>query len=188
MDLVYPIVDHIFSAKFSDLPTKAISSTKRFILDTVGVAIAGSRGQGILPAYLSEEDWDRIITREGLKRYTPNTITDVGQLKAHLKEIRKKGYAFSDQEVDRDVRAVAAPILNSTGELVAGLSIAGPAYRINRKKIIAFRKLVVGYSQKISSKLGYVMYTTSSTRISGMENGGNLRKRRRLIPNASISN
>jgi IclR family acetate operon transcriptional repressor len=79
-------------------------------------------------AYLPEEDWDYIIRKEGLKRYTPHTITHANALKDHLREIRKRGYAFSDQEVDRDVRAVAAPILNSLGELVAGLSLAGPAY------------------------------------------------------------
>jgi IclR family KDG regulon transcriptional repressor len=58
----------------------------------------------ILMAYLPEEDWDRIIEKEGLKRYTPSTITDGDKLKAHLREIRKKGYAFSDQEVDRDAK------------------------------------------------------------------------------------
>jgi IclR family KDG regulon transcriptional repressor len=118
----------------------------------------------ILMAYLREGDWDRIIATEGLKglkRYTPNTIT---QVKARLREIRRRGYTFSDQEVDKDVRAVAAPILNGLGEVVAGLSIAGPAYRINREKIIAFRKLVVGYSQKISFKLGYARRMDSKSR------------------------
>lgn len=108
----------------------------------------------ILMAYLPEEEWDRIIAKEGLKRYTPNTSTDVNQLKAHLREIRKKGYAFSDQEVDQDVRAVAAPILNSRGELIAGLSVAGPVYRINKKQISSCAKLVIQYAQKISNKLG----------------------------------
>ncbi len=111
----------------------------------------------ILMAYLSEEDWDRIINKEGLKRYTPNTITDMGQLKAHLKEIRKKGYAFSDQEVDRDVRAMAAPILNGMGELEAGLSVAGPAYRINKKKVSRITKSVMEYAKKISNQIGYVV-------------------------------
>ncbi len=110
----------------------------------------------ILIAYLTEEDWDRIIAKEGLNRYTPNTITDVDRLKAHLREIRKKGYAFSDQEVDRDVRAVAAPILNGMGKLIAGLSIAGPVYRINKKKAGKLGRLVVEYARKISFHLGYV--------------------------------
>jgi DNA-binding IclR family transcriptional regulator len=103
-------------------------------------------------AYLPEEEWDRIIAKEGLKQYTSNTITDADQLKAHLREIHKKGYAFSDQEVDRDVRAVAAPILNGVGELVAGLSVAGPAYRINKKKISSCGKLVIQYAEKISKQ------------------------------------
>ena len=108
----------------------------------------------ILMAYLREGDWDRIIAKEGLKRYTPNTISDVKKLKAHLREIREREYAFSDQEVDRDVRAIAAPILNSSGELVAGLSVAGPVYRINKKQISSCAKLVMQYAQKISNKLG----------------------------------
>lgn len=108
----------------------------------------------ILVAYLPEEDWDYIIAKEGLKRYTPNTITNAVQLKAHLREIKKKGYTFSDQEVDRDARAVAAPILNGLGELVAGLSVAGPAYRMNKKKINDLIRLVVEYAQRISIQLG----------------------------------
>jgi IclR family KDG regulon transcriptional repressor len=110
----------------------------------------------ILMAYLPEEEWDRVIAKEGLKRYTSNTITHVDKLKARLREIKKKGYAVSDQEVDRDVRAVAAPILNGLGELVAGISVAGPAYRINKKKISSYGNLAVKYAQKISSNLGYL--------------------------------
>ena len=108
----------------------------------------------ILMAYLSDEDCNRIIAEEELKRYTSNTITKVQQLKTHLKEIRKRGYAISDQEVDRDVRAVAAPIFNGQGELVAGLSIAGPVYRINKKRVRSLGKWVVGYAQRISDQLG----------------------------------
>jgi IclR family KDG regulon transcriptional repressor len=110
----------------------------------------------ILMAYLPEEEWDRVIKKEGLTRFTPNTITNKNKLKAHLREIRGKGYAFSDQEVDRDVRAVAAAIFNGMGELVAGLSIAGPVYRINKKKVGSLSKLVMQIAQKISSHLGYV--------------------------------
>jgi len=109
----------------------------------------------ILMAYFPEEEWDRIIAKEGLKRYTDTTITEPEKLKAHLREIRKKGYAFSDHEVDRDVRAVAAPILNSVGKLVAGLSITGPIYRINKRRLNDLKKLVVEYARRISSKLGY---------------------------------
>jgi IclR family KDG regulon transcriptional repressor len=121
----------------------------------------GGASSKILMAYLPEKEWDRIITEEGLRSYTRNTITNAKRLKKHLKEIRKKGYAFSDQEVDRDVRAVAAPVFSGSGELMAGLSIAGPAYRINKKKVYRLIKLVVEYAQKISSKMGYEAHGNS---------------------------
>jgi DNA-binding IclR family transcriptional regulator len=115
----------------------------------------------ILMAHLPEEEWDHIIAKEGLKRYTPHTITEAESLKAHLRQIRKRGVAFSDQEVDRDVRAVAAPILDPTGELIAGLSVAGPAYRINKKKVSLLSRLVSEYAQNISYQLGNFVHLCS---------------------------
>jgi len=148
----------------------AVSGTKGIVLERVeseepiryslfqpGATIplhAGASSK-ILMAYLPEDEWNRIIKTEGLKRYTPNTISDGNKLKTHLWEIRKRGYAFSDQEVDRDVRAIAAPIINGMGEMVAGLSVAGPVYRINKKRINSCAKLVMQYAQKISLNLGY---------------------------------
>lgn len=104
----------------------------------------------ILMAYLPEQEWDRVIGL-GLKKYTDHTITDPERLKAHLREIRQRGYTFSDQEVDRDVRAVAAPVLSVSGELLAGLSVAGPGFRMTKKKVASLGKLVLEYAKKISS-------------------------------------
>lgn len=130
----------------------------RYSLFTPGANIPLHCGASskILMAYLPEQEWDLIIKTQGLKRYTENTITKVNLLKDHLREIRKKGVAFSSQEVDRDVRAVAAAILNTKGELEAGLSIAGPVYRINKKKMLSLMKLVAEYAQRISSQLVFV--------------------------------
>jgi IclR family KDG regulon transcriptional repressor len=113
----------------------------------------GASGK-ILMAYLPEEEWGRIISKEGLRRYTPNTITQVRRLKDHLREIRGKGYAFSDREVYQDVRAIAAPIFNAAGELLAGLTIAGPVYRINKKRVAVLARLAVEYAKKIADQFG----------------------------------
>lgn len=108
----------------------------------------------ILMAHLSEKDWDRIIKAEGLRRYTPNTITNKNRLKIYLKEIRSQGYAFSDQEVAQGVRAIAVPILKKNGEFVAGLSVAGPVFRMSKKKLNSYKKSLMKYATKISSFLG----------------------------------
>jgi IclR family KDG regulon transcriptional repressor len=118
-----------------------------------------------LMAHLSEQDWDRIIMKEGLQKYTANTITNVTQLKANLREIRRLGYAYSDQEIDRDVRAVGAPIFNGVGQLVAALSAGGPTFRMNANKVKEMAKLVVQYAQSISSLLGHEIRKDDTTGI-----------------------
>lgn len=148
----------------------AVNGSKGIVLDRVeseepirytmfqpgaSIPLHAGASSKILMAYLPEESWDEIISKEGLKSYTSNTITKVSKLKQRLREIRRKGYAFSDQEVDRDVRAVAAPIFSWSGELVAGLSVAGPVFRINKKRLTSLAKLVIQYAQEISKQLGY---------------------------------
>ncbi len=124
----------------------------RYSLFTPGASLplhAGASSK-VLLAFLPETNWGPILEREGLQRFTPQTITDRTVLKKELEEIRRQGYAFSDQEVDRDVRAVAAPILNSGGELIAGLTVAGPAYRINKRTVQSLGRLVRRYAGRIA--------------------------------------
>lgn len=176
-----PLIARPFMKELSNLTKEtvvltAVNGTKGIVLDRVeseepiryslfqpGATIPLHCGASskIIMAFLPEEEWDRVIAQEGLHRYTSNTITDGDRLKAHLRKIRKDGYAFSDQEVDRDVRAVAAPILNERKELIAGLSIAGPAYRINKKKVSFLGKLVIECARKISSSMGFESYTAA---------------------------
>ncbi len=178
------VIAHPFMRELSRITKEtviltAVNGTKGIVLERVEseepiryslfqpgaiISLHAGASSKILMAYLPEEDWNRIIAKEELKRYTPTTITEVDKLKAHLRDIRRKGYAFSDQEVDREVRGVAAPILNSTGELVAGLSVVGPAYRISKKKTSSCGKLVIQYAQKISSSLGYTVNREGLTR------------------------
>lgn len=127
----------------------------RYSLFTPGASLplhAGASSK-VLLAFLPEAEWEAIIAGEELARFTPQTIIDRRILKAQLKEIRARGYAFSDQEVDRGVRAVAAPIVNPRGELLAGLTVAGPAYRITKKKVQSLGRLVIRYAGKIAAQL-----------------------------------
>lgn len=110
----------------------------------------------VLLSYLPEEELDRIIKEKGLPKRTENTITDPQVLKAHLKTIRAQGYAVDDEENERGIRCVAAPILNETGKPVAAISISGPAFRITKKVIQdTLRKEVMETALKISKRLGY---------------------------------
>ncbi len=42
-----PVVDHVLNTRFEDLPAAAVAKTQTFLLDTLGVGIAGSAGTGV---------------------------------------------------------------------------------------------------------------------------------------------
>lgn len=71
-----------------------------------------------------------IIARRGLERFTAATLTTPEALGADLADTRTRGFAVDDQEKAMGMRCVAAPIFNAHGEPVAGLSVSGPAFRM----------------------------------------------------------
>lgn len=69
---------------------------------------------------------------EPLGAATPHTATDPSQIREHLSRIRTDGYAWADQQLDLEVNGLAAPVIDSTGSVVAAISLYGPAYRLNQ--------------------------------------------------------
>lgn len=88
----------------------------------------------ILLAYAGSDEWKHYVSQP-LERFTSNTIADSDQLIEHLREIREQGYCISEGEVDEGALAIAVPILNQQRQLVAGLSVAGPAFRFDNAKV-----------------------------------------------------
>jgi DNA-binding IclR family transcriptional regulator len=54
---------------------------------------------------------------------------------ADLEKIRQQGYALSHGEVDANVRGIAAPIFLPSGDIAAGLSVAGPDFRLAAERL-----------------------------------------------------
>jgi len=88
----------------------------------------------ILFAYAREDEWEHYLSKP-LESFTEHTITDPKQLRAHLREIRKQGYCLSRGEVDAGAAAIAVPIFADGNEIVAGLSVAGPEFRMTEEAI-----------------------------------------------------
>lgn len=109
----------------------------------------------VLLAHLPPERQEEVIAL-GLPAYTRRTITDAAALRAKLADIRAKGYAVSDEDLDIGGSAVAAPIHDRSGAVVAAVSVAGPTPRVGRKLHTEHRALVVEAAARISASLGYV--------------------------------
>jgi IclR family transcriptional regulator, KDG regulon repressor len=79
----------------------------------------------ILLAYLPEVERLKLIRQRGLRRFSPRTQISEESLLRELEIARRQGYAVNEEENFVGFRAIAAPILDSCGELRAGISAAG---------------------------------------------------------------
>ena len=110
----------------------------------------------VLLADFSDEALDHFLRGKNLLRRTENTMTDPVQLREHLKLVRKQGFAIDDEENERGIRCIAAPICNEVGRVVAAISISGPAFRVTKKVIQeSLKKEVMETAFKISQRLGF---------------------------------
>jgi DNA-binding IclR family transcriptional regulator len=113
-----------------------------------------SNGKVIL-AFATEVERERLL-RSPFTKLTPRTITDVRKLRAQLEEIRVRGYAQTIEELEEGLNAVSAPVRGMNGELVAALSVSGPAFRMRPVDLPRMGKLTAEAARAISRRLGYV--------------------------------
>lgn len=68
-------------------------------------------------------------------KHSTNTITCINQLNEELRDIRKQGFAISDDENDFGLYGVAAPIKSYNGQVIAALNLVGDRnYMIGKEK------------------------------------------------------
>ncbi|MEK5272142.1 IclR family transcriptional regulator [Aeribacillus sp. FSL K6-8394] len=107
-----------------------------------------SPGQAIL-AFEDEEVIEKICSQP-FKKYGPNTITSPEQLKEKLLKIKKEGYAVCNQEFQKGIIGIGAPIFNEHNKVVAAVNITGSTKRINSINIKQLIKKVVNAGERIS--------------------------------------
>lgn len=105
-------------------------------------------------AYLPSAELDPIIN-QSLVSFTENTITSRNTLLEQLESIRNQGYAVDYEEFEVGVCAVAAPIYNRMGKVVAALGCPCPISRMTSERIIQIAETFKDAAQAISHRMGY---------------------------------
>jgi DNA-binding IclR family transcriptional regulator len=90
-----------------------------------------------------------------LPKYTPHTVTDASALEAELRRVRADGWASTAEELELGLNAIAAPVRNATGEVVAAVGVSGPSYRLTVDAFPDVAARLVDGAREISSSLGY---------------------------------
>ena len=115
---------------------------------------ASAAGKALL-AFLPLHAQEDLISRLALPKHTRNTIDTVGRLKAELARVRRLGFSLNDEEVQDGVRCVAAPIFDYKGRAIATLSVAGPVFRMTRRRLPKLARIVRSAAEALSTELGY---------------------------------
>ena len=116
-------------------PTHATSSGKVFL------AAMSDEARG---AYLAEPR----------QQFTEHTITSQRGLETQLEQVRRQGFGSTLEELEVGLAAVAAPIRDIDGNVVAAISISGPNFRINTETIPTLAQAVIGAADEISQRNG----------------------------------
>ena len=126
------------------------------LTDRVGVvrpAHCTALGKIIL-ASLRPDQLKRFLERVELKPSTPKSITEPSVLLHEIAEVRRSAIAIDDGEFNAEVRCIAVPVYNFTGDVIGALGISGPIWRMSDQVLKSRAKLVQAAAQRLSAEFG----------------------------------
>lgn len=90
----------------------------------------------VLLAALPDAKVAALLRESGPHKLTPKTVTDVDKLLKVVQRARTQGYAISDEEIELGLRSIAVPIRDSSGEVLAAMSLAVRAQRMQSHEMV----------------------------------------------------
>ena len=127
------------------------------LADRVGVvrpAYCTALGK-IMLAALTAEQFESYLARTELTAQTSNTITTADRLRREIAEVRRAGVAMDDGEFDPEVRCVALPVRDFTGQVIGALGISGPVWRLSIDTLQKRARIVRAAADRLSAEFGY---------------------------------
>ncbi|MFG6444448.1 IclR family transcriptional regulator [Microbacterium sp. P06] len=112
---------------------------------------SGASGLSIL-AFMDAVDIDYILSTSR-SEYTSATVTDAGEIRARLAEIRERGWAHTAGERVRYSSSIAAPVFDLEGVPVGSLSVAYLVDRLGSADHFALAELVTSAAADASERL-----------------------------------
>ena len=115
-------VVYVARVPVSRIMTVSISVGTRF------PAYATSMGR-VLLAGMSEPDLAAYLAAVRLEPLTARTVSSVAVLRGEIARVRSQGWALVNQELEEGLRALAVPIRDRSGTVVAALNVSAHASR-----------------------------------------------------------
>jgi IclR family pca regulon transcriptional regulator len=116
------------------------ASTKKIMSINLSIgtrlpAWATANGRVLLGG-LDERELEERLARSEIVGHTANTSTKVEDLIKAVRKAQRDGYAFTSQELEAGLTAVAVPLMDKSGRIVAAMNVAGHVHRNSREKML----------------------------------------------------
>ena len=121
---------------------------------------ATAAGKAIL-AYLYEDELEAYLESVKLKALAPNTNTITEVLRRELKAIRAGAIAYSREELDEGMMAMAAPIFTLQGRVAGSIVVPFPTSRFTPEREKAITKALRKATERLSYQLGFDKHVTA---------------------------
>lgn len=118
-------------------------------------AFCSSMGKCLL-ASLSGDELDEALYNCTFEGFTKNTITNIKDLKNHLKKVRQQGWAMDDEEYIMGHRCIGATIFDYRGDAIASISASGHVAQISDEQLPNIISRVKEAANQISKRMGYL--------------------------------
>ncbi len=133
---------------------QAIPSNSVLTVDWSGTRapLHTTAGGKVLLAFLSARQRKELLC-EPLERRTPRSLTSLAELERELIDIWDLGYGTTLGELEEGLNAVAAPVRDSRGQVVAALTVSGPEFRLEGEKLKRCASKVLESARRVSEGL-----------------------------------
>ncbi|HEV8122832.1 MAG TPA: IclR family transcriptional regulator [Gemmatimonadales bacterium] len=116
-------------------------------------AHATSTGKVLLAALPESER--KLVLKMPLVAVTRRTTTSMTSLRTDLAKVRSQGYAMAIGELEDGYSAMAAPVSDHEGRVVAAASVGGPSARLPMDRLRELLPVLLETTTRISKRLGY---------------------------------
>jgi DNA-binding IclR family transcriptional regulator len=95
------------------------------------------------------------LMSHGVEKYTERTTVSFTQMRKELAQVAAKGYAVNDEELLPGYLVLAAPVFDSTGRMVAAISITLPVDHTQDENKTSYVAPLCEAARKTSLQLGH---------------------------------
>ena len=109
----------------------------------------------IMLAALPVDQFEQYLTRTELAALTPKSITAAEPLRREIAEVRRTGLAIDDGEFDPEVRCIAVPVRDFSGQVIGAIGISGPVWRLSIEALQKRTRVVRAAADRLSAEFGF---------------------------------